>query len=366
MGGINIKARVRKAFKAIKGVDAILLQNSNHPDASFFYFTGIREGLFEFASVIMRPPSHIELVTYELEKEAAVGGDFELTVHKSRDGLPLVVKRLKGCKRIAINAAELKLASFRRLEKALPKVEWVDISKKLNELRLVKDEDEIELMRKACQLTSRVAEEIPVMAREGMTEMELAADITRELLVKGASKLAFDTIVCFGANAAIPHHFPDDSKLKEGQFIICDFGGAVGRYCADITRSFVFGNASDKQKKIYTTVQKAQQAALNAIHAGANGRDVHKKVEAVLARNGFAGKMPHSTGHALGIDVHDCAARLHGEVDQPLKNGMVFTVEPGVYIKGFGGVRIEDDIVVRRKGFEFLTDADRELIEITR
>lgn len=365
-GGIHIKARVRKAFKSIKGVDAILLQNSNHLDASFFYFTGIQEGLFEFASVIMRPPDKIELVTYELEKEAAVGGDFKLTVHKARDGLPLIVRKLKGMRRIAINAAELKLASFRRLEKALPKVEWVDISKKLNELRLVKDETEIELMRRACQLTSRVADEIPSMTREGMTEKELAADITRELLVKGASKLAFDTIVCFGPNAAVPHHFPDDSKLKEGQFIICDFGGAVGRYCADITRSYVFGNASDKQKRIYKAVEDAQQAALNAIRAGVNGRDVHKKVEASLARSGFAGKMPHSTGHALGIDVHDCAARLHGEVDQPLKDGMVFTVEPGVYIKGFGGVRIEDDIVVRRKGFEFLTDADRKLIEITR
>jgi Xaa-Pro dipeptidase len=360
-GGIHIKTRVKKAFKAVKGVDAILLQNSNHLDASFFYFTGIHEGLFEFASVVMRPPDKIELITYELEKEAALGGDYKLTVHKNRDGLPNVLKSLKGCKKIAINAAELKLASFRRLESALPKVEWVDISKKLDEIRLVKDKNELDLMRKACQISSRVADYIPNIIHEGMTEKELSAEITKELLKRGCSKLAFDTIVCFGPNAAIPHHFPDDSKLKKNQFIICDFGGAVGKYCSDITRTYVYGKPSDKMLKIHDCVKKAQDAAIRTMRAGVNGRDVHKKVEAVLAKYGFKGKMPHSTGHALGIDVHDCSARLHSEIDQPLKEGMVFTVEPGVYIRGFGGVRIEDDVVVRKKGVEFLTDADRGL-----
>jgi Xaa-Pro dipeptidase len=364
-GGIHIKTRVKNVFKAVKGVDAILLQNSNHLDASFFYFTGIHEGLFEFASVVMRPPDKIELITYELEKEAALGGDYKLTVHKSRDGLPSLLKSLKGCKKIAINAAELKLASFRRIEKALPKVEWVDISKTLDQIRLVKDEEELELMRKACQITSRVADDIPTMVHKGMTEKELAAEVTRELLKRGSSNLAFFTIVCFGPNAAIPHHFPDDSKLKKDQFIICDFGGAVGKYSSDITRTFVFGKASDKMLKMYKCVEAAQQAALNTMKAGVNGRAVHKKVEAVLAKYGFKGKMPHSTGHALGIDVHDCSARIHSEVDQPLKDGMVFTVEPGVYIPGLGGVRIEDDVVVRKNGVEFLTDAKRDLIEIS-
>jgi len=364
-GGIHIKTRVKKAFKAIKGVDAILLQNSNHLDASFFYFTGIQEGLFEFASVVMRPPDKLELITYELEKEAALGGDYKLTIHKSRDGLPLVLKSLKGCKKIAINAAELKLASFRRLEKALPKVEWVDITKTLDAIRLVKDDTELEFMRRACHITSRVADDIPTMVHEGMTEKELAAEITRELLKRGSSKLAFDTIVCFGPNAAIAHHFPDDSKLKRDQFIICDFGGAVGKYASDITRTFVFGKASEKMLKMYKCVEAAQKAALDMMKEGVNGRNVHKKVEATIARLGFKGKMTHSTGHGLGIDVHDCSARIHSEVEQPLKDGMVFTVEPGVYLRGFGGVRIEDDVVVRKKGIEFLTDAKRDLIEIS-
>ena len=351
-------------FKAVKGLDAVLLQNSNHLDASFFYFSGIQEGLFEFATIVMRPPNKIELVTYELEKEAAQGGDFKLTVHKSRDGLPYVVKALKGCKKIGINAAELKLASFRRIEKALPKVKWVDISQELNVIRCVKDEKEVAQMSKACHITSGVAESIPSMVYEGMTEKELATEITSMLLKNGSTKLAFDTIVCFGANAAIAHHFPDDTKLKKGDFIICDFGGAVGRYCSDITRTFVFGEASEKQWKMYRAVQTAQKVAMDMMRPGVNGRDVHKKVEASLARSGFKGLMTHSTGHALGLDVHDCGARIHSEVDQPFKEGMVFTVEPGIYIRGFGGVRIEDDVVVRKKGLEVLTEADRELKEI--
>jgi Xaa-Pro dipeptidase len=357
---------VKRAFKMIKGLDAIVIQNAMHVDASFFYFTGIQEGIFENATVILRPPDKLELVSYILERESAKGGDYKLTLHRTRDGFPLVEKGMKGCKRVGINANVLPVAKMMRLEKAFPKTEFVDISKELNNIRLVKDRKEISQMRKAARASSRVADEIPGMLYEGMTETDLAAEISRELLRKGAGTLSFFTIVCFGANSAVAHHFPDETKLKKGNFIICDFGGSVGKYTSDITRSYVFGKATSKQKRIYKAVQKAQKVAFRAMKHGANGKDVHRKVDNSINRSGFKGKFTHATGHALGIDVHDCGVAIHSEIDMPMRSGMVFTVEPGIYLPGYGGVRIEDDVVVRKNGIDILTDANREMVEVYR
>lgn len=360
-----MRSRVRKAFRSIKGIDAILIQNAMHTDANFFYYTNIQEGLFEQASVVLRPPDKIELVSYILERESALGGDHELTLHRTRDGFPLVKDALEGCKRIGINANVLPLAKAMRLEKEMPGIELVDISKELNNIRLVKDRREISIMRRAARVSSRVADEIPGMLVDGMTETELAAEISRELLRKGAGTLSFFTIVCFGANAAVAHHFPDQTRLKKGDLIICDFGGSVGKYTSDITRSFVFGRkATSKQKRIYKAVQKAQKVGFRAMKDGCNGRDVHRKVDNSIIRSGFKGKFTHSTGHALGIDVHDCGVAIHTEIDLPMRSGMVFTVEPGIYLSGYGGVRIEDDVVVRKDGIELLTNASRELAEV--
>ena len=360
---------MKKAFRtfgSLKELDAIVLQNSGHTDAAFFYFTNTSSGLFENATLLMRQPDDIELITYILERESALGGDYKLTVHKERDGTPIVLDRLEGCRRIGINAAELTVAKLKRLEKGLPGCEFVDVTKELQAIRLIKDRKEISMTRKACRIASRVAEEIPGFLHEGMTETALAAEITAELLRKGSSTLAFYTISCFGANSAVAHHVPGKTKLKKGMFIICDFGGKVGRYSADITRTYAFGKASAKQKRIYNAVKKAQSTGFRAMKEGANGMDVHRKVDQSITRSGFKGKFTHATGHALGIDVHDCGVAIHTEVDITMKSGMIFTVEPGIYIRGYGGVRIEDDVVVRKDGIDRLTNATRDLIEVVR
>jgi len=346
-------------------LDAIVIQNSMHLDANFFYFTARPDGMFENATVIMRPPDKMEVISYILEEASAVGGDYELTTHRERDGAPIVFDKLKDCSRIGINDHSLTVAKYKRLEEGLPDVEFVDISKELQLLRLIKDRQEIAQTRKACRISSKVAEEVPGMLSTGMTETALAAEITGELLRKGSSKLAFYTISCFGANSAIPHHVGGNTKLKKGMFVLCDYGGAVGRYCSDITRTWVYGKATSKQKRIYNAVKKAQQVAFRAIKDGANGMDVHRKVDNSINRSGFKGKFTHSTGHAMGIDVHDCGVAIHTEIDLPLKSGMIFTVEPGVYLNGYGGVRIEDDIVVKKNGIDILTTATRDLQEIT-
>jgi Xaa-Pro dipeptidase len=357
---------VRKAFKAMRDLDldAIAIQNAMHTDANFFYYTGIPDGIFENATIIMRPPDRIELISYILEKESAAGGDYELTLHDSRDGSPIVLERLQGCKRIGLNPNVLPLAKYKRLEKGLQDADFVDISKELNAIRLIKDSKEIGLMRRSARIASKVADEIPGMLRPGMTESALAADITAELLKKGSSKLAFDTIVCFGPNSAVAHHIGGDAPLKKGQFIICDYGGAVSRYSSDITRTWVFGKATAKQKRIYNAVKKAQKVAFDTMKEGVNGMEVHRKVDDSITRSGFKGKFTHSTGHALGLDVHDCGVAIHTEIDLEMKKGMVFTVEPGIYLSGYGGVRIEDDVVVRKEGVDILTTADRRLQEV--
>ena len=206
--------------------------------------------------------------------------------------------------------------------------------------------------------------EIPDFLHEGMFEYELAAEIDYMMQRNGADKTAFETISSFGKNTAEPHYSHGDTKLKKGDFVLCDFGACFRRYNSDTTRTFVFGKASDKQRDIYQTVLKAQQVGINKIKAGVKAFMVHDEVSSYIDNTKFKGCFIHSTGHSLGLSVHDGGAGFTPDSDAILQENMVLTVEPGVYIPGFGGVRIEDDILVKRDGVEVLTHSSKDFLEI--
>ncbi|MCL4436576.1 MAG: Xaa-Pro peptidase family protein [Thaumarchaeota archaeon] len=362
--------RIRKVFQKIgedSAVDAVLIQNAIEPhvDQAFFYFTGLESGIFENCVFLAYPDGDAVLYTSSLEAESALEGKnrFKVVVFDDYADLESRLKEAtSGAERIGVNAQELTYRNLLRLKKGLRPVKFRDVSDAVAAARLVKDEDEILRLRKAAEITSRVWKEVVPMLRAGILEDEVKAQICYLLMKEGAS-LSFESIVAFGAESAEPHYLGGEGRLKRGDFALFDFGGRYQRYCADMTRTIVFGRASAEQRRMYEAVLEANREGLGAVKAGVTADDVHRQVSDVIDRAGFNGRFIHSTGHSLGLSVHD-GARLGAYSKLVLEEGMVFTVEPGVYIPGVGGVRIEDDVVVKRGGCEVLTSAGRELMEL--
>ena len=197
-----------------------------------------------------------------------------------------------------------------------------------------------------------------------MTELELAAQMEYRMNLHGASGRSFATIVAFGPHAAEPHYSPGEARLQPGQSIVCDFGAIYRRYVSDITRSFHFGPRDEEMKAVHDTVEAAQKSALDAIRPGVPAREVHLAAENVINASRWKGRLTHGVGHSIGLAVHDGWA-YGPKADDLIEVGMAFTVEPGIYLPGKGGVRIEDDIVVTKTGYEFLTTAPRSYLEVS-
>lgn len=363
-----MKHRVKRIFDNLdEDVDAIYIRTSTEPivDKTFFYVTGFRSGLFESSTALLFPDADMEVMVPPLEETSAQGYGLKLTVVPRRAEIGEHLKAmLKGCKRIGINTPEVSYAAVQELQTALPKVKLVDVSKAVLRARLVKDDDEIRQIKKACNVASRVAREIPDFLAEGMDELKVAAEINHRMQLHGALEPSFTTISSFGKNSAEPHYTAGKKKLKQGQFALFDYGARVGRYVSDITRTFVCGRPKPRMREMYDVVLEAQRIGIDMMVEGNNGRDVHTAVDEYINGTPFKGRFIHSTGHSIGLSVHDGGV-IHNLIDQPLEDGMVFTVEPGVYLPGYGGVRIEDNVVVRKGKAQVLTNAPRkELISV--
>jgi Xaa-Pro dipeptidase len=359
---------VYKAFGRAKldEPDAIILRNGVEPhiDLSFFYVTGIPSGIFEGGMCILRPTGAVDVVSSILEEESAraAGGGFRLHIPKKREDEEKLLRKSFDHGRkvtIGVNAPELTYRDFRVLKKALPKAKFVDASRAILWARMIKHPDEITKIRRACEISSRVAEEIPSLLKEGVTEGEVAAEINYRSQKYGGQGPSFDTISAFGKNAAEPHYTENSDKLRPNKFALFDFGTRFQRYCSDITRTFFFGTPNRKDRRMYEVVAEAQQAAFDLIKPGVKGKDVHLAAQKVIDATEFKGRFIHGLGHGLGLAVHDGGGLSTGS-DLVMEPGMVMTVEPGVYINGYGGVRIEDDVVITQRGFKFLTTARRD------
>jgi Xaa-Pro dipeptidase len=352
--------RTKRIFEHAPEVDAIVLLNAIDPqvDMSFFYVTGLTSGLFERCAAIVHPHG-VEIVVSSLEEESARKGGCEVSVFadkKERDSI--LREKLKGLNSIGINADELTYTSYLNLQKVTD-AEFVDVSTAIKNARLVKDAEEIQRTRKACHIISQVADEIPNLVTESMTELELAAEVVYSMQKKGASGPSFPTLVCFGKNASEPHHSSGDTPLKRGDFVLVDMGASYSRYVSDITRTYIFGEADEKQIDMYETVLKSQEIGLDAMKDGVEGKNVYMKVKKFLDGK-YKDRFIHGLGHSIGLSVHD-GEGMGNESETILKEGMILTVEPGLYIPGYGGVRIEDDALITKDGVDILTDAKKEL-----
>jgi Xaa-Pro aminopeptidase/Xaa-Pro dipeptidase len=233
----------------------------------------------------------------------------------------------------------------------------------VEELREVKDETEIASIAEAARLGCETFDELVGRLRPGMTEREVAIDLEIGMRRRGAEALAFDSIVAFGELAAEPHHHPGDRPLRPGDLIKLDFGARVDGYCSDMTRTVVLGQASERQRELYELVRRALAAGLEALRAGVSGAAIDRACREVIGQAGLGDAFSHPSGHGIGLEIHE-APRVRLGANGRISPGTPVTVEPGVYLPGFGGVRIEDLAVVRPGGHDVLTTATKELLEL--
>lgn len=371
MTKIDPRKRAEKIFEQINDdCDTLLVANGSEPhlDASFFYITGFPYGLFENSYLVADRSGSVTLVTSQLEEPIARAFEngIEIFVERDRDQMMARLKLLEkqGTKdRIALNSSELTYSSYLAVKSVFKNSKLLDESEAFESARMIKDEDEIALIKKACDIASGIYEKIPSMLNDGVSETSVAAQMAFEMQKAGASGVSFDSIVAFGKNSAEPHYAPSASKLRKGQFVLCDYGARYRRYCSDITRTLVYGRASKKQKRMYEVVRQALELGKELCTPENTGEFVHTKVAELIDSTEYKGRFIHSTGHSLGLSVHD-GPGLSKRYKKKLKPGMVLTVEPGIYLPGFGGVRIEDDILVTDDKPKVLTKATRELIEV--
>jgi Xaa-Pro aminopeptidase len=250
-----------------------------------------------------------------------------------------------------------------RLRSGLPGQAVVPAPPLVEELREVKDERELAAMREAARLGGEALEGLLAALREGMTERQVAIDLELAMRRLGADGLAFETIVAFGEQAAEPHHHPGDRPLRAGDLVKIDFGARVDGYCADMTRTIVLGKATQRQRDLYELVRGAQAAGLERLEAGVPASEVDRACRQPIAEAGLGDSFPHPTGHGIGLEIHEAPRLRTGSRDR-VAAGTPVTVEPGVYLPGFGGVRIEDLVVARPGGHELLTTVPKELLEL--
>ena len=365
---IELKERIKKIFGFLEEKpDLILILNPGEPfiEHNFFYVTGLEKGLFEGCATILYPDGNIELIVSRLESQTAYKAKADVKIYKNRKEYENILKESIGkIKSIGLNYNCISFSDFLNIEKMFSEANFTNVSKSLMKARAIKEENEIVLIRKAARIVDKVVEKIPDVVREGICEYDLAAEIDYLMQKNGADKPAFETISSFGKNSSEPHYTHGDTFLASGDLIICDYGACFKHYNSDITRTFVFGKASEKQKKMHKVVLDAQNIAFQKIKSGVKGKEVHNLVDKFINNSEFKDCFIHSTGHSLGLAVHDGSVGLNAESDNILEENMVLTVEPGVYIPNYGGVRIEDDVIVKKDGIEILTKSRRDLIEI--
>jgi Xaa-Pro aminopeptidase len=242
-------------------------------------------------------------------------------------------------------------------------VRWKAADNMVERLRAVKDANELSRLRDAAELISRVFTDTLQLIRPGMRETELAAEIEYRMKQAGANGTSFETIVASGIRSAWPHAHPSSKTLEKNELVVFDQGAILRRYCSDMTRTVFLGRSPKKVCQMYGAVLEAQEAAKNAIRPGVKAEAVDRAARNALQKHGLARYFTHSTGHGLGLEVHEIPRLGRGDRTL-LEEGMVLTVEPGVYLEGLGGIRIEDDVVVTSTGARTLTTAPREFLEI--
>jgi Xaa-Pro aminopeptidase len=342
-----------------QGLDGILVTHA--PNIRYL------SGFSGSAGLLLLTADHTRLITdtrYTEQAPAETRGAAEVVVEQ-RNVWDRLRKLLGSGPRLrfAFEQERLTVRDAERLA-GIPAAEPVPSSDLVEELRVIKDAGEVASISAAAELAQAALAEVLPSLRPGETEREIAARLEAALRRRGSEWHPFQTIVASGPRSALPHARAGERCIGRGEWLLLDFGAQLDGYCADITRTVVVGGPADpRQREIYGVVRAAQRKALEEIRVGMAGREADALARDVIAAAGFGDAFGHSVGHGLGLEVHE-APRLSVTAEEPLPAGAVVTVEPGIYLEGWGGVRLEDDIHLTPEGPQCLTDGRTELLEI--
>ena len=362
------QSRVNKLNDALltSGLDAVIL----NPGPTLTHLTGLRFHLMERPVVLMLAKEQdpaIVLPELELQKVASLPyklqvfaypenpAEWDNAFRRAAQALDLDGKR------VGVEPRQLRLLEFRYVKAGAPEADYPDASDLLSGLRLKKDQTEIEAMRRAVQIAQNALEATIPLIRIGMTEKELSAELVVQLLREGSEpEMPFAPIVSGGPNAANPHASPSDRKLQAGDLLVVDWGATYESYISDLTRTFAVGDVDEEYQRIHKIVQDANAAGRAAAKPGVPCANVDNAARDVIEKAGYGQYFTHRTGHGIGMEGHE-EPYMRGDNMQLLEPGMAFTVEPGIYLAGRNGVRIEDNVVITETGADVLSDMPREL-----
>ena len=357
------KTRAERLISNAEGMDAIVIMNDGEPflDSTFWYLSEQPGGCFESSFAIVRGDGSLDVIVSPLEEESAKDGVGNICVYHNREERDNFIKdALKGCKKVGFNTHSSTYAMVEYVKRVTEGIEPVDAGIAIDNTVSIKDAKEIEATRQACRISSQVAKELPDYLSEGVSEKQVASRMDNRMRELGGTGNAFDTIAAFGPYSAQPHHMPCDYKLKKGDTALFDFGTKYDRYCSDMTRTLFLGKPPEILERAYEVVREAQLAGINEYHDGAKANAADLAARKIIDDSEFKGTFIHSFGHGIGQDVHQ-AISISPRSEQTLHEGNIVSAEPGIYIPGVGGIRIEDTVLVTKNGCEILTDFDHSL-----
>ena len=365
----GIMTAYKSRISALLGddLDAILLFNGSEESSNFLYMTGFNSGVFEDTPLLLLKDRMV-IFSSILEYSTAVSqaskqGGISVEKMTGREEIVSSIRKFTHGKIVGFDGGYLPFGTYMHLKALAKPKSAVNVSERFGALRRIKNADEIRYMKEAVRIVKSAFSSIPQYFRVGMTEKELSARFNYLMEEAGADAQSFKTIVCFGKNSAMPHHSPDQTRLKANSFILIDAGAKYRNYCSDMTRTFIYKPEKGSMKHrrmldMYDTVKEAQRLALEGVKPGVSGSSIHKIAQNYIdsAKGGiYKGRFIHSLGHSIGIDVHDDSrVGFSPSVRARLEAGMVISDEPGIYLDGFGGVRLEDDVLIEKNGASFL------------
>ncbi|MBI2529630.1 MAG: aminopeptidase P family protein [Candidatus Diapherotrites archaeon] len=339
-------------------VDCMLFRNSeNCADANFYYFSQLPKLHFNSDFLTVQKSGKKILLASKFDDALKHSGSIIQKRFSSEKELHALLKKYLGGKRIGVNFASYPHSNFLALKKILKNKKFIDISQGLGKIRAVKGTSEIKKIKEACKITLGIYRHIENFVKAGISEIEILNEINKQMIMHNCLE-AYPSVVAFGENSAVPHHVPGSRKLRRGDLLLMDVGVSYQNYCSDITRCYAIGRASEAQKEIYAKVKSALDCAISSIKQNANPSALYKVAEKELGR-----KMPHAIGHGIGIEAHDFPS-LGIKAKDLLKSNNVLAIEPAIYIPKKFGIRLEDDVIVKKGNCGRITKAPKELIEL--
>jgi Xaa-Pro aminopeptidase len=330
--------------------------------ADVFYISGFRST----GATLLVAPRQLDLFADFRYKGAAEefcrGRKWKFTMIES-GGFGYLTKKIRPLSVVGIQSDAVTVDQYSELKKALPGVKLLPLSGDVADVAMRKLPGEIESMKAAARIGDKALKALLTHIRRPITEAALAHTLDTICAEFGSEKPAFDTIVLFGERSALPHGRPSERKLREGDLVLIDFGCTVDGFCSDMTRTFVYGVASEEQRRVYNAVLRAQRCASLAARAGMKCCELDGVARSSIAESGYGDLFGHGTGHGVGLRIHE-RPRLAKGVEAALPENSVVTIEPGVYVPGLGGVRIEDMVVLQKGGGTAITHTPRKLMEL--